>query len=370
MPYAASAMAFALACLAFVAAPAASGALTLPPGLPADHRDRRPERPDGRRDRARRPRVRRGEERRSSRPTTASRTRPRHVRRPAHAGAQLLQPRAAGARGRSRLPGQALRLRLLHARRADRRHAARRSGQPGQTSDQCPGDIDEVNCVVSARVSRLRVGRRAVGRPRAGARQRLVPAVPVPPGRRDRVRRGRLPVRVGRRRRALGDLGLRPARQPDEPVRRPARQPVGGPMSPADRRGRPPARAGPAHERRPARPERLADPHRSRHRRGRARQPDVRERRAERAPHARARLPQPGRGSRSVRAPTTSGWRTAAAATGRSSTASRDPTDPVRNFGWPCYEGGLDANGVPYAAHPARAATTRSWTSARTSMPR
>ena len=25
------------------------------------------------------------------------------------------------------------------------------------------------------------------------------------------------------------------------------------------------------------------------------------------------------------------------------------PTDPVRNFGWPCYEGGLDANGVPYA---------------------
>ena len=24
------------------------------------------------------------------------------------------------------------------------------------------------------------------------------------------------------------------------------------------------------------------------------------------------------------------------------------PTDPVRNFGWPCYEGGLDANGVPY----------------------
>ena len=25
-----------------------------------------------------------------------------------------------------------------------------------------------------------------------------------------------------------------------------------------------------------------------------------------------------------------------------------DPTDPVRNFGWPCYEGGLDANGVPY----------------------
>ena len=25
------------------------------------------------------------------------------------------------------------------------------------------------------------------------------------------------------------------------------------------------------------------------------------------------------------------------------------PTDPIRNFGWPCYEGGLDANGAPYA---------------------
>src|SRR6185312_16220985 len=25
-----------------------------------------------------------------------------------------------------------------------------------------------------------------------------------------------------------------------------------------------------------------------------------------------------------------------------------DPSDPVRNFGWPCYEGGMDANGNPY----------------------
>ena len=25
------------------------------------------------------------------------------------------------------------------------------------------------------------------------------------------------------------------------------------------------------------------------------------------------------------------------------------PGDPIRNFGWPCYEGGLDAHGVPYA---------------------
>ncbi len=40
----------------------------------------------------------------------------------------------------------------------------------------------------------------------------------------------------------------------------------------------------------------LADPDRSRHRRGRARQPDVLQRRGQRPPHARARLPQPGRG--------------------------------------------------------------------------
>jgi glucose/arabinose dehydrogenase/PKD repeat protein len=25
------------------------------------------------------------------------------------------------------------------------------------------------------------------------------------------------------------------------------------------------------------------------------------------------------------------------------------PSDPIRNFGWPCYEGGVDLNGVPYA---------------------
>ena len=25
------------------------------------------------------------------------------------------------------------------------------------------------------------------------------------------------------------------------------------------------------------------------------------------------------------------------------------PSDPIRNFGWPCYEGGLDADGIPYA---------------------
>ena len=30
------------------------------------------------------------------------------------------------------------------------------------------------------------------------------------------------------------------------------------------------------------------------------------------------------------------------------------PSRAVQNFGWPCYEGGIDASGNPYNAHPAR----------------
>ena len=78
-------------------------------------------------------------------------------------------------------------------------------------------------------------------------------------------------------------------------MRRPARQHAGVGAHPADRGGRPAARPGPAHGRRPARALGLADPDRPRHRRGRARQPDVLQRGGQRAPHARARLPQPGR---------------------------------------------------------------------------
>ena len=44
-----------------------------------------------------------------------------------------------------------------------------------------------------------------------------------------------------------------------------------------------------------------------------------------------------------------------------------DPADPVRNFGWPCYEGALDQNGDPVSPASGRAATTRTSTSARTS---
>ena len=166
-------------------------------------------------------------------------------------------------------------------------------GNPGQTNDQCPGDTDDVNCIVSQRVSRLRVA----GEQQDGPEQVLVndwcqQFQYHPGGGIEFGADGYLYV-TRRRRRALGDLRLRPARAPDEPVRRSA-QPRGRPDVPAHRGGRAPARPGPAHERRPAGPERLADPDRPRHGRGRSRQPDVRERRAQRAPHARARLPQPG----------------------------------------------------------------------------
>ena len=43
--------------------------------------------------------------------------------------------------------------------------------------------------------------------------------------------------------------------------------------------------------------------------------------------------------------------------------------DPVRNFGWPCYEGGMDANGTPYARMRPRS-DDQNLTSARTSTPR
>ena len=29
-----------------------------------------------------------------------------------------------------------------------------------------------------------------------------------------------------------------------------------------------------------------------------------------------------------------------------------NPTDPIRNFGWPCYEGALDSSGKSYGARP------------------
>ena len=77
-------------------------------------------------------------------------------------------------------------------------------GAAGQDVDACPGDLDVVNCAVSARVSRLRVNGETIDGPEQVLAQRLVPAVRLPRRRRHRLRRGRLPVRV---RRATGHAG-------------------------------------------------------------------------------------------------------------------------------------------------------------------
>ena len=53
-------------------------------------------------------------------------------------------------------------------------------------------------------------------------------------------------------------------------------------------------------------------------------------------------------GSRSGPAPTTSGSADRGGGYFEELDRVPDPTDPVRNFGWPCYEGGMDANGDPY----------------------
>ena len=207
------AVAIALACMAVGSAPAASDALTLPPGFQQTTAISGLNDPMDVEIAPGRAGVRGGEERDRSRPTTTSPT--RRATTFADLRTQVHNFSSRGLLGLAidpDFPGRAVRLRLLHARRADRRHAADVRHARRRRNDPCPGDTDDVNCIVSAARLAAARRRRAAGRPRAGARQRLVPAVPVPPRRRHRVRRGRLPVRVGRRRRALGDLGLRPAR--------------------------------------------------------------------------------------------------------------------------------------------------------------
>ena len=96
------------------------------------------------------------------------------VRRSSTAGVQRLRPRTAGLGARPGLPEPSLRLRAVHARRADRRHA---SGLERQLPDasRCRG----------RRVRRQRAPVPVAGRRkrddghRAGVGQRLVPAVLV-----------------------------------------------------------------------------------------------------------------------------------------------------------------------------------------------
>ena len=109
-------------------------------------------------------------------------------------------------------------------------------------NDACPSPPGPTTdgCVVSGRLSRLQASGDVMHRARAGAHQRLVPAVPEPLDRHGRVRARRRALRERRRRRELQRRRLRPVRrhgrQPD------ARQPVRG----SDERGRGAAEPGPA----------------------------------------------------------------------------------------------------------------------------
>ena len=141
------------------------------------------------------------------------------------AGVQLLGPWASGSRTRPAVPFEPLGVRLLHARRRDRRDRTpvgitrwdERSVPDAAGSD--PGWM----CRQRAVVPPAGLGQRH-GRSRAGADRRLVPAVPEPLDRRPRLRSRRRALRQWRRRRVLrGDHRLRPVGRSPEPVRRSAR---------------------------------------------------------------------------------------------------------------------------------------------------
>ena len=193
-----------------------------------------------------------------------------------------------------------------------------------QTARRRPGRPRRL-CGERAAVAPDRVRERD-DRLRAGADQRLVPAVPEPLDRQPRIRPRRSALRDRRRRRELQLRRLRP-----EP--RDARAAIH------------PARAARSAARTCAR---RADPRRStapccgstrRHGPGPARQPVRRQLRRQRAPDRRLRAAQPVPGDVPARAPASCGSATSAGTHGRRSTALPTPTSAT-NFGWPCYEGG------------------------------
>ena len=167
------------------------------------------------------------------------------VRRPPYPGARVLGPWPARPRSGPGLPGQALRVRLLCARRPDRRHGAPLGrGRSHQRPVPHPARPHRRRLRHQRPGIAAHRGRRHPGA-RAGAGRGLVPAVPEPFGRLACLRAGRRPVRLGRRRRELQRGRLRAVRLPTQPVRRrPGRR--WRHAHAALGRGRRPAQPGPA----------------------------------------------------------------------------------------------------------------------------
>ncbi len=220
-------------------------------------------------------------------------------------------------------------------------------GAPGQRVDQCPGDTDELNCVVSQRVSRLRVA----GEHQDGPEQVLLNDWCQqfqfhPGGGIEFGADGYLYVSGGDGARweifDYGQLGnpINPCGDPPSPV--------GGPMSPPTAEG---GRLRAQDLRTNGDPLGLngslirIDPDTGE---GAPGNPMF----ASPEPNARRMLAHGFRNPvrLAIRPGTNDVW-VADRGGGYWEELDRvpDPTDPVRNFGWPCYEGGLDANGAPYA---------------------
>ncbi len=220
-------------------------------------------------------------------------------------------------------------------------------GSAGQTQDPCPGDTDDVNCIVSARVSRLRVQGEAVDGPEQVLVNDWCQQFQYHPGGGIEFGAdGYLYVSGGDGARweifDYGQLGnpMNPCADPPSPV--------GGPMSPPTAEG---GRLRAQDLRTGGDPLGLAgsliriDPDTGE---GAPGNPMA----ASSGANARRMLAHGFRNPArlAIRPGSNDVW-VADRGGGYWEELDRvpDPTDPVRNFGWPCYEGGLDANGVPYA---------------------
>ena len=184
-------------------------------GLPGERCLQRAREPDRRPLLTRRTRLRRAEGRPHPRLRLADGHDAHAVRRPAPAGAQLLGSRHAREwrwiRTSRPRPTSTCSTHTTRSSAASRpRGATACPTPPGPTID---------GAVVSGRQSRLTAAGEVMTGSRAGAHQRLVPAVPQPLDRKPRVRPGRGALRHGRRRR---ELQLRRLRPDQEPVRGPA----------------------------------------------------------------------------------------------------------------------------------------------------